>query len=108
MVSEGIEVDYDVDIIRSENWKFNLAGNFNANESVVTDLAEGTDNILLTNAVIGEAANYAVEGQPFGVLLGTTILRDSDGNRVVGDNGQYLTNNNPTIIGDPNPIGQHR
>lgn len=103
MVSEGIEVDYDFDIIRSENWKFNLAGNFNANESVVTDLAEGTDNILLTSAVIGQAANYAVEGQPFGVLLGTTILRDSKGNRVVGDNGQYLTNNNPTIIGDPNP-----
>lgn len=103
--TKGIEVDYDLNILRESEsgFGFNLAGNFTANETIVTDLAEGTNNILLTFAVSGEAANYAVEGRPFGVFLGSTILRDDNGNKVVGNNGQYLVDNNITEIGDPNP-----
>jgi TonB-linked outer membrane protein, SusC/RagA family len=103
--TKGVEVDYDLNILRESEagFGFNLAGNFTANETIVTDLAEGTNNILLTFAISGEAANYAVEGRPFGVFLGSTILRDDDGNKVVGNNGQYLVNNNITEIGDPNP-----
>lgn len=103
--SEGIEIDYDVDIVKSndDGLRVNLAGNFSANETIVTELAPGTENILLTQGVIGEAANYAVEGRPFGVLLGSTILRDANGNRVVGNDGLYLVDNSLSEIGDPNP-----
>ncbi|MGN7513098.1 MAG: SusC/RagA family TonB-linked outer membrane protein [Allomuricauda sp.] len=103
--TKGIEADYDLNILREseDGIGFNLAGNFTASETTVTDLAEGTNNILLTFAVSGEAANYAVEGRPFGVLLGSTIQRDDNGNKVVGSNGRYLVDNNITEIGDPNP-----
>ncbi|HBU76698.1 MAG TPA: SusC/RagA family TonB-linked outer membrane protein, partial [Muricauda sp.] len=103
--TKGIEADYDLTILRESEAGigFNLAGNFTASETTVTDLAEGTNNILLTFAVAGEAANYAVEGRPFGVLLGSTIRRDDNGNKVVGPNGRYLVDNNITEIGDPNP-----
>ena len=103
--SQGVEVDYDLDILKGNDngLKFNLAGNFTTNETIVTELAEGTNNILLTFAVAGEAANYAVEGRPFGVFLGTTFLKDDAGNRIVGGNGRYLVDNNISEIGDPNP-----
>lgn len=104
--SKGVEVDFDLDVIKStenDGFKFNLAGNFTANESIVNDLAEGTENIVLTDFVIGTAANYAVEGRPFGVLLGSTILRDANGDRVVGNDGFYLIDNSLSEIGDPNP-----
>jgi TonB-linked SusC/RagA family outer membrane protein len=103
--TKGIEADYDFNILRESEAGigFNIAGNFTASETTVTDLAEGTNNILLTFAVAGEAANYAVEGRPFGVLLGSTIQRDDNGNKVVGPNGRYLVDNNITEIGDPNP-----
>jgi len=103
--SQGVEVDYDFDILKGvdNGFKFNIAGNFTTNETIVTDLAEGTNNILLTFAVAGEAANYAVEGRPFGVFLGTTFLKDANGNRIVGGNGRYLVDNNLSEIGDPNP-----
>ncbi|MFT0714467.1 SusC/RagA family TonB-linked outer membrane protein [Flagellimonas lutimaris] len=103
--TKGVEVDYDLNLFRESESGigFNLAGNFTASETIVTDLAEGTNNILLTFAVSGEAANYAVEGRPFGVLLGSTIQRDDNGNKVVGSNGRYLVDNNITEIGDPNP-----
>jgi len=103
--SQGVEVDYDFDVFKGggDKFGFNVAGNFTTNETIVTDLAEGTNNILLTQAIAGEAANYAVEGRPFGVLLGATILKDANGDRVVGGNGRYLVDNNITEIGDPNP-----
>lgn len=103
--SEGIEIDFDLDVIKSndDGFRFNLAGNFSANESIVTELAEGTDNIPLTDFVIGEGYNAAVEGRPFGVILGTTIQRDANGNRLVGNDGLYIINNQVSEIGDPNP-----
>ena len=103
--SEGVEVDFDVDIFKNydSNFGFNIAGNFSAIETTVTDLADGTNNILLTDAITGEAANYAVEGRPFGVLLGSTFQRDEDGNRLVNDAGRYLSNPAISEIGDPNP-----
>lgn len=103
--STGVEVDYDLDIIKpvDGSFGFNIAGNFTANETTVTDLADDTDNILLTFAVVGEAANYAVEGRPFGTLLGSTILRNDNGELVVGDDGLYLTDPELSEIGDPNP-----
>jgi len=104
--SKGVEVDFDLDVIKSaesDGFRFNIAGNFAANESIVTDLADGTDNIALTDILVGAAANYAVEGRPFGVLLGSTILKDDNGNRVVGNDGFYLVDNSLSEIGDPNP-----
>ena len=103
--SQGVEVDFDIDVLKEyeNNIGINLAGNFSTIETTVTDLAEGTENILLTDAITGEAANYAVEGRPFGVLLGSTVLKDDNGNRLVNDAGRYLVDNTITEIGDPNP-----
>jgi len=103
--SQGIEIDTNIDIIKPFEHAvgFNLAGNFSAIETTVTKLAEGTANILLTSAIAGEAANYAVEGRPFGVFLGTTILQDAAGNDLVNDAGRYLVENTISEIGDPNP-----
>lgn len=103
--SKGIEIDFDFDLFTTHknNISFNLAGNFTAIETTVTDLAQDTENILLTDAINRRAANYAVKGRPFGVLLGSTIQRDENGNRVVGDDGKYVVNTTLTEIGDPNP-----
>lgn len=103
--SEGIEIEYDIDIIKSKTngFKFNLAGNFSANESTVTRLAAGTDFVPLTDRISESAANYAVQGQPYGILLGTTIVRDALGNKVVDNNGLYLVDKTDKYLGDPNP-----
>ncbi|WP_025741877.1 SusC/RagA family TonB-linked outer membrane protein [Aquimarina pacifica] len=104
--TQGIEIDYNIDIIRpnsSDGFKWNLAGNFYADENEVTDLDDNVDQILLTFAVTGEAANYAVEGRPYGVILGSTVARDeTTGNRLVDADGNYIINEDITEIGDPN------
>ena len=59
-------------------------------------------NNPVNDAEISLFTKSPVEGEPYGVLLGTTILTEK-GEKVVGNNGQYLTNTTPTKIGDPNP-----
>jgi len=103
--AQGVEVDFSLDLLKEfqHGIGINLSGNWNTIETTVTDLADGTNNILLTSAISGNAANYAVEGRPFGVLLGSDFVFDDQGNRLVNDAGRYLFD--PTIreIGDPNP-----
>ncbi len=101
--TKGIELDFDVTPIRTDNFSWNLAGNFFADESVITSLPPGTDQIVLTSSIGGRPANYAVVGQPYGVLQGRATVRDASGQRVVQANGEYAVGNDIEIIGDPNP-----
>ncbi len=101
--TEGIEIDFNVVPVKTENFTWNLSGNFFADQNEITQLPEGTDQIVLTDFIVGSAANYAIVGQPYGVLQGTAIQRDDQGNRIVGGNGQYLETQDIEIIGDPNP-----
>lgn len=106
LLNKGIEIDYSLDIIKTtrKGFSFNVSGNFAAGETTVTDLPEGSDIIPLTRSNInGEAANYAVEDRPYGVLHGTTILKDDNGNNLIGEDGLYLESTEISEIGDPNP-----
>ena len=101
--TKGIEVDFDFTPISTTNFRWNLAGNFFADESVITELPAGTEQIVLTSSIGGRPANYAIEGQPYGVLLGRATLKDDAGNRIVAASGEYLVGNDLEVIGDPNP-----
>lgn len=101
--TKGIEIDYNLDVLKTGNFKWNIAGNFYADENTVEDIG-GVDQILLTDGFVGEAANYAVEGRPYGVLLGSTVARDEvTGERLVDGEGDYIIDENLSEIGDPNP-----
>ena len=111
---DGIEIDLGVDFVRSElsdgfNWNTNI--NFSKSKQIVTEQED--DQIIYagsTNAVLG--GNAAIKGEQLGVIVGTRIKRDADGNLLVGGNGNYLSESNivledgrsiTPIIGDPNP-----
>ena len=111
---DGIEIDLGVDFVRSElsdgfNWNTNI--NFSKSKQIVTEQED--DQILYagsTSATLG--ANAAIKGEQLGVIVGTRIKRDADGNLLVGGNGNYLSESNivledgrsiTPIIGDPNP-----
>ncbi|WP_373516548.1 SusC/RagA family TonB-linked outer membrane protein [Pricia sp.] len=101
--NKGIEVDFDFTPVRTDNFSWNLAGNFFADESKITSLPAGTDQIALTNFIIGSVANYAIVDQPFGILQGSAVVRNDQGDLVVGDDGLYLDAGEISILGDPNP-----
>ena len=111
---DGWEADLSVDIFRSEtedgfNW--NTRVNFTQSEQIVTEQDE--DQILFagsTNAVLG--ANAAIRGEQLGVIVGTRIQRDANGDFLVNSAGNYIPESNVVlddgrsitpIIGNPNP-----
>ncbi len=102
--SEGIELDLGVNWIRAKeegdfDWTTNI--NFTAYETTVTDLGLDTDQVIYSG--FSNLGNAAIEGEPLGVLFGSKILTDANGDFVVGADGNYVQDPNDGIIGDPNP-----
>ncbi|MEW7292315.1 SusC/RagA family TonB-linked outer membrane protein [Aquimarina sp. 2304DJ70-9] len=102
--NNGLELDLGVNIVQSIeedgfNWDANL--NFTTYKSEVTDL--GLDTDLVVYSGFSNLGNAAIKGEPLGVLFGTRILRDDNGNKVVGSDGFYIQDPEDGIIGDPNP-----
>ena len=106
MEVKGIEVDLDVNFVKGLNNGFNWQTNVNfyADESLVTRLPEGTEQIIIGNFFTADAKNAAIVGQPFGILIGDKIQRDDNGNKIITKStGNYVNNPEDVVIGDPNP-----
>lgn len=102
--NKGFEVSLNLVPIKTDDFNWNLTGNFTKNKNEVIELPEGTETIQLGRFQGGVSINAAL-GQPYGVIYGTDYLYDDNGNKIVSaTSGRYLrtpTSNN--ILGDTNP-----
>jgi len=96
--NKGIEIDWDVDVLKHDDYTVSLYGNFNNNESKVLEL-EGTTTVSLVG---GSISSNAVVGYPVGVLFGSTMLRNEDGSLNLNEFG-FPQIGPDDVIGDPNP-----
>ena len=56
-----------------------------------------------TGGLFSNIGNFAINGQPFGVIKGTYYQKDpKTGLRIVGQDGYYIPSTESVIIGDPN------
>lgn len=101
VVNKGIEIAFDFTPVKSEDFEWKLSGSFTQNESVVKGLDEGEQ--ILYGGIFATPANAAINGQPLGVIFGSRVLRDDQGNRLVNENGYWIQDPNNGVIGDPNP-----
>ncbi len=105
--SDGFEIDLGVDAFRSDeedgfNWSINA--NWTANESEVTDL--GLDTDLVVYSGFSNLGNAAIVGEPLGVIVGSRIQRDANGDFMVNAAGSYVEEQGTFVIGDSNPDWQ--
>ncbi len=105
--SDGFEIDLGVDAFRSDeedgfNWSINA--NWTANESEVTDL--GLDTDLVVYSGFSNLGNAAIVGEPLGVIVGSRIQRDDNGDFLVNAAGSYVEEQGTFVIGDSNPDWQ--
>lgn len=103
--NKGIELGVTLTPIRTKDFSWNLRANFTKNKSLVEDLPEGSEEILIGG--YSNLGNFAVKGEPFGVIKGTYAVRDGEdgrtGNYLITPNGDYKISSEVAIIGDPNP-----
>jgi TonB-linked SusC/RagA family outer membrane protein len=97
--NKGVELDFDISVLKDGQFKWNIIGNWSQNNNEVTKL-EGTTSVLL-NGFTGSSSR-AVLNQPLGVLWGGKFDRDSSGALVLDANGFPVASPVEGVIGDPN------
>jgi TonB-linked SusC/RagA family outer membrane protein len=99
--NKGIEAILNFVPVKTENFRWELGFNFTRNRNFVVSLTEGLQSVLL--AGFGTIFQpRLVPGQQFGTFYGSGWLRNEQGQRIIGDNGFPIRQDN-LVIGNPNP-----
>src|SRR5260221_2769889 len=102
VTNKGIELALGYAVIQNRNWKWQLDALYAINESMVSKIPSDLKEIVFAGYTT--LGNFAINGQPLGVIKGYYFQRDpKTGQRIVGASGDYLTSTTIGIIGDPNP-----
>ncbi|MES1159694.1 MAG: SusC/RagA family TonB-linked outer membrane protein, partial [Bacteroidota bacterium] len=100
--NKGIELALSYTVVRSQDWRWELTGNFSLNRSKVHDMPDDIKQIEM-GGYSGGPGSYAINGQPLGILQGTyTQVDPKSGKKIVDDNGYYLSSSDIKIMGNPN------
>lgn len=100
VTNKGIELGLNLTPVQTNDFTWNINANYTRNRSEVISIPEGVDQIVFSGFT--NLGNFAVPGEPYGIMKGSTYERDDDGNLVVGANGEYIASNGLNTIGDPN------
>ncbi|HRK53180.1 MAG TPA: SusC/RagA family TonB-linked outer membrane protein [Cyclobacteriaceae bacterium] len=88
--------------VKAGDFSWNIEVNFTKYESLVKELAPGTDRIFL--AGFTSASSNVIAGKPYGAIYGNAFQRNDEGKLVIGPNG--WPNVDPAgdkYLGDPTP-----
>jgi len=100
VTNKGIELSIGYTVVKNKNWKWQLDGLYSRNRSKVSDIPADLKEIRTSGFT--NLGTFAINGQPLGVIKGTAYVKDANGNRIVGSNGNYILANEVSILGDPN------
>ncbi|MEO8234997.1 MAG: SusC/RagA family TonB-linked outer membrane protein [Flavobacterium sp.] len=106
MDNKGFEIDLGFTPIKTESFTWSGRVGYSANKTVVKFLGGGATELLLFNGgtvsnIVG--GSYAVVGEEFPMIKGTTFLRDDQGRVVIGANGVPVINSNLSNLGKATP-----
>ncbi|MCZ8355305.1 MAG: SusC/RagA family TonB-linked outer membrane protein [Cyclobacteriaceae bacterium] len=102
--NKGIELGLTGTPVQTGELKWDLTFNFSLYRSFVEELGSGLTQVQVPGGAFTNLGNFAIEDQPFNVILGSTVVREpSTGKRLVGADGNYVVSDDIGIIGNPNP-----
>lgn len=61
----------------------------------------GLDEVVI--AGLTNQGNFAVEGEVYGIMKGSVIKRDANGNRLIDANGFFIYDDEIQVLGNPHP-----
>ncbi|MFK5972459.1 MAG: SusC/RagA family TonB-linked outer membrane protein [Flavobacteriaceae bacterium] len=101
--NDGIEVSLDADIFDGKDFKWNTTVNFAKNNSLVVSLLPNEKSVILGFGPRPGSSIQAIEGQPYGVIVGKKYRRDPLGRIVVDRNGLVASDGEIDVIGNFTP-----
>lgn len=103
VTNKGIELGLGYQIIRAKNWNWKVDINYTLNRSNVTDIPSDIQQVNISG--YSNFGTFAKNGYPINIIMGNYFERDpKTGQRLVGDNGDYINSNDIGVIGDPTPL----
>lgn len=101
MRNRGVELALNADVVKNDDFNWNLNVNWSKNVNKVLELAPGVTKLQLGSG-FSDPFSYAIVGKPFGVLYGTKFLRNEAG-EVMIDPGSGLPLNDSELGDQGNP-----
>ncbi len=90
LTTKGFEVSLNITPLKSDNFNWNMNLNWSNPRTKVTQLRTGIENITIGSLQGGITINAPLNGD-YGSIWGADFVYDPNGNKVVGENGAYLS-----------------
>ena len=101
--NKGVELNVYGTPYEDKDWRWDLRANIAWNKNKVTKLAEGLDVLSHYNTDGGAAVLESHVGEAMGDWYTYVWETDENGNRIVGDNGLYVTSSERRKVGNAMP-----
>ena len=98
--NKGIELGLDITPVVVGDFSWDVTLNYTKITSKVNSIFEGIERVYVEG--FGTLGNYAIPGEPFGVIYGQQFARD-DQNRILVDGQGGYVRGGFGVIADPNP-----
>lgn len=100
--NKGIEMGLGYTFVQTKDWNWKVDALWTLNRSMVSDIPSDLKEIVYAGYTT--LGNFAINGQPLGVIKGYYWQREAKtGQRIVSATGDYVSSQNIGIIGDPTP-----
>ncbi len=103
--NSGIEAGLTLVPVQLANgFKWDIFTAYTQNRNIVESLADGVEEVTLRNIFTNQPVPVVRPGEWFGVLRGTAVARDANGNALINPNtGLTIPDTKQKIIANPNP-----
>ena len=105
--NEGIEISLNGNILKSNDFAWDITGTFSRNRPKVLDLGGTLQEVQISG--FNGLGNFAVVGEPFNIIKGTGYRRTEGtesrptGPLLIDGQGLPISTPSPVFLGDPNP-----
>jgi outer membrane receptor protein involved in Fe transport len=102
ITNKGVEFAFHASPVKTKDFEWSTNVTITSNKNKVVDLIDNTDYYRLVNAPFKVEVG-AIKGGEYGVIMGTNYVYDDHGNKVVGDDGLYLSTDGNESLGSVFP-----
>ncbi|MDR3287739.1 MAG: SusC/RagA family TonB-linked outer membrane protein [Prevotellaceae bacterium] len=102
ITNKGIELSLHGTPVKTNNFEWSSMLTIASNKNKVVEIIDDTEYYRLVNAPFKVEVG-AIKGQAYGVLMGTDYIYDDKGNKVVDEDGLYLSTNGNVSLGSVFP-----
>ncbi|GAB3576563.1 SusC/RagA family TonB-linked outer membrane protein [Hymenobacter daeguensis] len=104
ITNKGFEVAFTAVPVETAGFRWSSTFNFTRNRNIIARTTDNGDTLLLGSTFVGRIRSVHIPGQPYGVLYGTSALRDANGELYVNPlDGRLIPSPKLKVIGNPNP-----